>query len=83
MNLYKRLISTILFAFKSKKYKTYKPKKEGRKPQYKGHCELCNKKAVFPDYFYCKYCNKYHCDNHRLPEQHKCSGNPTIPIDMR
>ena len=23
---------------------------------------------------HCKYCDKYYCNNHRLPEEHKCTN---------
>ena len=56
-----------------------KPKKAG----YKSYCEFCKKEKVFPDYFYCKYCNKYFCIEHRLPENHNYKGEPKVPEDLR
>ena len=31
------------------------------------------------DRFECHFCLKHHCSTHRLPEKHKCSGNPRSP----
>jgi len=53
------------------------------KSKYKGYCELCKVEKGFPDYFYCKYCKKYHCDKHRIPEEHECSGNPMLPRELK
>lgn len=40
-------------------------------------CSKCKEKFKgYTDIFYCKYCRKYFCSNHRLPENHRCSGNP-------
>jgi len=33
--------------------------------------------------FHCPYCDKYFCEKHRLPEIHKCAGNPTLPNSMK
>tara|TARA_Y100000310_G_C20379669_1_gene667477 strand:- start:10 stop:312 length:303 start_codon:yes stop_codon:yes gene_type:complete len=39
----------------------------------------CNKKLTLTTYFFCKDCGKYHCNRHRIPEEHKCKGNPKNP----
>jgi hypothetical protein len=40
-------------------------------------CFYCKKKYDnYLDKFSCKYCHKYYCTEHRIPEYHKCSGNP-------
>ena len=75
-----------MWFFNKIKYKK-KPKiepeeEEEEKPKYKGYCQLCKAEKVLPDYFYCKYCKKYHCNKHRLPEQHKCTGKVTKPEDL-
>jgi len=44
------------------------PKKE-KKPEV---CNICNKKLGLIDKFECDYCGKFHCDKHRLPEEHDC-----------
>lgn len=46
-------------------------------------CEFknCNKK-LGTLYFKCPYCDKIHCETHRLPENHECP-NPTLPYEMR
>jgi len=48
-------------------------------------CFFCKKhyeKSVagsFADRFKCRYCEKYYCYEHRIPENHKCWGNPRAP----
>jgi len=37
-----------------------------------GACQNCGKKTTLP--FRCKYCGDVFCDDHRLPEAHKCDG---------
>jgi len=32
--------------------------------------------------FKCPYCKEYHCEKHRLPEDHKCE-NPQLPKSMK
>jgi len=78
MNVIERLLSWFMSIFIKRKYEEPKREVEDTKTKYKGYCDLCKTKKKFPDYFYCKYCNKYHCDKHRLPEQHKCP-NPKSP----
>lgn len=41
-------------------------------------CSICGKSLHFVNQFRCHYCNRYHCDKHRLPETHVCK-NPTKP----
>lgn len=96
MNLFQRFSSWVISYFKRPKRKPKylrnwcgtprlikKRELEKKKPKYKGYCQLCKAKRGFPDYFYCKYCRKYHCEKHRLPEKHKCSGKPKLPPEMR
>ena len=82
MNTFQRFLSWILSFVKQSKYKEYKTQVERKRPKYKGYCECCNKKESFPNYFYCKYCKQYYCTKHRLPEQHRCTGNPKKPHDL-
>ena len=51
-----------------------------KKKKIPEHCQYIDCKTSFTliNYFYCKYCNKFHCEKHRLPEKHKCS-NPKNP----
>jgi Zn-dependent protease len=35
-------------------------------------CEACGEEETFP--FKCAYCGKYFCGEHRLPENHACTG---------
>ncbi|MBR9675374.1 hypothetical protein GOV05_00005 [Candidatus Woesearchaeota archaeon] len=43
-------------------------------------CTICNNSFTqFSDKFFCSYCNKVHCTKHRIPEDHKCTGNPKSP----
>lgn len=49
---------------------------------FKIKCAICNKiigQGI--NSFKCRFCNIYHCDKHRLPEEHKCTGEPTPPKD--
>jgi tRNA(Ile2) C34 agmatinyltransferase TiaS len=40
-------------------------------------CFKCkNKYKSWTDKFLCKYCKKYFCSKHRLPEEHNCWGEP-------
>jgi predicted nucleic acid binding AN1-type Zn finger protein len=83
MNIFQRFLSWIVSLFKKTEYKEPKREVVEERRKYQGYCEFCNVKKGFPDYFYCKYCQKYHCDKHRLPEQHDCLGKPTLPEDMK
>lgn len=42
-------------------------------------CQYCNSKCAYIDSFFCKYCLKWHCSEHRIPEDHECTGSPTNP----
>jgi hypothetical protein len=37
-------------------------------------CPVCGKDVLMP--FECNFCGKYFCEEHRLPENHACSGAP-------
>jgi uncharacterized protein YkwD len=39
-------------------------------------CEECGREVALP--FICSYCGGYYCDEHRLPESHECSNQPTV-----
>ncbi len=39
-------------------------------------CEECGKELALP--FRCSYCGGNYCDEHRLPENHECSNQPTV-----
>jgi len=82
LNIFQRFFSLLLSIFNKPKYREPKKDVVKKRQKYLGYCEFCNIKKGFPDYFYCKYCEKYHCDKHRLPEQHHCFGNPTLPLDL-
>jgi hypothetical protein len=43
----------------------------------------CKRKLNYLNTFHCPYCHKYHCEKHRLPENHKCTGNPELPSYMK
>jgi len=43
-------------------------------------CFKCKKPyKSYTDRFLCKYCGKYFCSEHRLPENHDCWGEPKAP----
>jgi len=44
-----------------------------------GFCTFCKKKINSITGFFCKYCKKWFCAEHRLPENHKCKGNLKSP----
>lgn len=48
------------------------------------NCEFkgCNKKLHLLNYYHCPYCSGYHCENHRIPEDHGCT-NPQLPSYMK
>jgi hypothetical protein len=37
-------------------------------------CSICGERVILP--YRCSYCGLYFCDEHRLPENHNCSGLP-------
>lgn len=43
-------------------------------------CEGCKNKLSILSYR-CPYCKKWHCETHRLPEDHLCK-NPKLPSEM-
>jgi len=47
------------------------------------HCNICPKKINVLSGWRCAYCNEWHCDKHRLPEDHKCEGNPMSPPKIK
>jgi predicted nucleic acid binding AN1-type Zn finger protein len=54
--------------------------KEEPKREIPANCETCNKKFEgYTDIFCCKYCGKYSCTKHFLPEKHNCP-NPDSPF---
>lgn len=45
-------------------------------------CHFCNKILnISIDKYFCKYCQNVHCIKDRLPENHKCKGNPKSPYN--
>ena len=44
-----------------------------------GYCNFCKKKINSITGFFCKYCQKWFCADHRLPENHKCKGKLKSP----
>jgi len=69
MNIFQRFFSKLLSIFVKPKIK--EPKEIV--------CKICNKTFSWSDMFKCNYCHNYYCKNHRLPENHNCSGNPPSP----
>ncbi len=58
------------------------------KKHYKIKKDICNLKTCkeklnMLNGFKCHYCDNYFCDKHRLPEEHNCKGNVTLPKEMR
>jgi len=42
-------------------------------------CDNCNRRINVIIGFHCGYCDGWHCSKHKLPEMHKCKGNPVSP----
>jgi len=42
-------------------------------------CNVCSKKINTLTGWRCAYCDEWHCDRHRLPEEHDCKGKPMSP----
>lgn len=55
----------------------FKPKKKSEIQDYK--CNFCSAEIYSINGYHCPYCGNYHCQNHRLPEEHECS-NPKKPF---
>ncbi len=45
-------------------------------------CPICNKSINSYTRYFCNYCKKGYCEEHRLPENHKCK-NPKLPSYMK
>lgn len=76
MNILQRFTSWLLsFDVIRKIFVRTKPEK--KKPSKPIYCAICNKRVALLNDFKCPYCKKYHCEEHRLPEKHKCKGKPT------
>ena len=70
-------------AFTKKKKRRFKWFNELKITSLKGIlCEYCYKSMSIDNRFFCKYSEKYHCNYHRLPEEHNCP-NPNLPLSMR
>lgn len=74
-----KLKEKIVLLFRKKEIKI--PEKKKRIPR---GCQYpnCKKKLNFITTFHCPYCDKYHCDKHRLPENHECK-NPKKPFFLK
>lgn len=48
-------------------------------------CSLrnCKQKLKVVNRFRCSYCGREFCDKHRLPEDHDCRRNLTLPSEMK
>ncbi|MBU2652469.1 MAG: AN1-type zinc finger domain-containing protein [Bacteroidetes bacterium] len=42
----------------------------------------CKKKLNLINTYHCPYCDKDHCETHRIPEKHECES-PRLPYGMR
>lgn len=43
----------------------------------KGYCDFCRVQMTSDVGYFCKFCEKWFCEKHRLPEDHKCKGEPS------
>jgi len=47
------------------------------RPKMPETCDKCNKVLNPLNSFFCKYCERWHCNKHKLPEDHSCKAtNP-------
>lgn len=73
-----KIIQKILKFFTKKEYHPntteWKAHKKARPLAEK--CHICQRKINSITGFFCEYCNQWHCEKHRLPEDHKCKGKP-------
>jgi len=80
MNIWKKILDW--FAPKDESLYEYSFASEKKKRRFPIplHCEYenCQQELNILSYR-CGYCNKWHCEKHRLPEDHNCSGNPISP----
>ncbi|MBU0461716.1 MAG: hypothetical protein KJ574_03965 [Nanoarchaeota archaeon] len=81
-------MTSIVFSVFKKPQKTAVVKSPVRKKdsaikrkKFLGFCEYCKREVKGVDVFYCKYCKKYHCAEHRLPEEHGCPS-PKKPTGL-
>jgi len=63
---------------KHRKQKEAEDKRDSKFCEYKN----CNEDLNPLNKFRCPYCRKYHCEEHKLPEEHGCR-NPKLPYQMR
>jgi predicted nucleic acid binding AN1-type Zn finger protein len=57
------------------------PVKEEPQKKIPSRCETCHREFTgWSDTFCCKYCGKYSCTEHLLPESHNCP-NPDSPFN--
>lgn len=65
----------------SRKYKPgYTSIKDFERIKVPPVCQIkfCGTKLNVINTYRCPYCNRFHCDKHRLPEEHGCT-NPKNP----
>ena len=49
------------------------------KTTHSNNCHYCKKDLNLINRFSCKYCERWFCDEHRLPENHQCKGKVKNP----
>lgn len=81
MNVFQRLASIILGWFvKSENAEPDKAQKKYRRiPQYCEHKGCKTTLTGLSETWHCRYCNKFFCSEHRLPESHECKGKLKAP----
>lgn len=47
---------------------------EKRKKPCPGECDFCDFPISYVSGYYCWQCRKWHCQDHRLPHDHRCRG---------
>ena len=45
-------------------------------------CNICKESINSLTGFYCGYCHNWHCEKHRLPEEHNCKS-PAKPDEFK
>lgn len=69
-------------AITKKEKEEQKEKEEYEKNQafWEIHCAKCKKEFIdWRNSHKCRYCGKYFCTDHWVPESHDCSGHPERP----
>ena len=75
----KNLLQKIKYILFPPKFEYIQKEEQPKRKEFKGMCEYCLESISNPvNKFYCSYCKKWYCPEHRVPESHECT-NPKQP----